>query len=71
MEEKTINPDEICQRALQAKMAVYQAKEHFEMVLKMYNDQNDALINVVNLMKQRILELEKQFPSTKITQDKL
>jgi hypothetical protein len=54
----TINPDQICQQAIQAKLNVYQAKEQFETVLKMYNDQVDNLINVVGLMKVRILELE-------------
>ena len=60
MEERTVNPDEICQRALQTKMGAYQAKEHFETVLKGYNDQVDALVGVINLMKARILELEKE-----------
>ena len=54
----TINPDMICQQAIQAKLNVYQAKEFFETVLKAYNDQLDNLINLVNLMKNRILELE-------------
>ena len=60
MEEKTVNPDEVCHRVIQAKLATYQAKEHFEAVLKGYNDQVDALIGVVELMKRRILELENQ-----------
>jgi hypothetical protein len=54
-----VNPDEICNRALSAKMEVYRAKEMFEAVLKNYNDQVDGLINVVQLMKARILDLEK------------
>lgn len=53
-----INPDQICQQAIQAKLNVYQAKEQFESVLKVYNDQLDNLINLVVLMKNRILELE-------------
>ncbi|MEW6042464.1 MAG: hypothetical protein AB1633_13175 [Elusimicrobiota bacterium] len=60
MQPSPINPDVVCQDALQAKMEVYRAKEHFEAVLKVYNDQVDGLINVVNLMKARILELEGQ-----------
>jgi phage shock protein A len=59
MNQNTINPDTICQQAIQAKLNVYQAKEHFESVLKMYNDQVDNLINLVSLMKNRILELEQ------------
>ncbi|MBN1600653.1 MAG: hypothetical protein JW915_03540 [Chitinispirillaceae bacterium] len=59
MDQNTINPDIICQQAIQAKLNVYQAKEHFESVLKMYNDQMDNLINLVSLMKNRILELEQ------------
>jgi hypothetical protein len=53
-----INPDQICQQVIQAKLNVYQAKEHFESVLKMYNDQLDNLVNLVGLMKNRIIELE-------------
>ena len=59
--ENKVNPDEVCNRALAAKMDVYRAKEMFEAVLKNYNDQVDGLINVVQLMKQRILELEQGF----------
>ncbi|MBD3321722.1 MAG: hypothetical protein GF350_11560 [Chitinivibrionales bacterium] len=58
MQQNTINPDQICQQAIQAKLNVYQAKEHFETVLKQYNDQLDNLVNLVNLMKNRILELD-------------
>jgi hypothetical protein len=54
----TVNPDIVCQQAIQAKLSVYQAKEHFESVLKVYNDQLDNLVNLVGLMKNRILELE-------------
>jgi predicted S18 family serine protease len=54
----SINPDQICQQAIQAKLNVYQAKEHFESVLKMYNDQLDNLVNLVGLMKNRVIELE-------------
>ena len=60
----TINPDTVCQQAIQAKLNVYQAKEHFESVLKSYNDRLDHLVNVVNLMKGRILELEGQEPES-------
>ena len=60
MQRETIfNPDQICQQTIQAKLNVYQAKEHFETVLKAYNDQVDSLMNVVGLMKNRILELEE------------
>ncbi len=56
--QNMINPDAVCQQAIQAKLNVYQAKEQFETVLKMYNDQLDNLVNVVGLMKNRVLELE-------------
>ncbi len=36
------------------KTAVYQAKEHFEVAVKGYNDQVDNHINVVQMMKARI-----------------
>ena len=58
MNQNIINPDEICQRAVQAKLDVYKAKEHFETILKNYNDAVDALIGVINLMKRRIIKLE-------------
>jgi hypothetical protein len=57
-QQNPINPDIVCQQAIQAKLNVYQAKEHFESVLKVYNDQLDNLVNLVGLMKNRILELE-------------
>ena len=60
MPQNLINPDDICRQAVQAKLAVYQAKEQFESILKMYNDQMDNLVNVVTMMKNRILELEQQ-----------
>ena len=53
-----VNPDLICQQAMQARMAAYEGKEHFESVLKVYNDQVAALITVVGMMKRRIVELE-------------
>jgi ADP-heptose:LPS heptosyltransferase len=60
MPQNIINPDAVCQQALQAKLSAYQAKEQFESVLKQYNDQVDNLINLVGLMKNRILELEAE-----------
>lgn len=65
-QENTINPDQICQQAIQAKLNVYQSKEQFETVLKVYNDQLDNLINLVNLMKNRILELEGELDREKM-----
>jgi hypothetical protein len=58
MQQTIINPDILCQQAIQAKLSVYQAKERFESVLKNYNDQIDGLIQLVTLMKNRIIELE-------------
>ncbi len=60
MQQNTVNPDQVCQQAVGAKLNVYQAKEHFESVLKTYNDQIDGLINVIGMMKKRILELETE-----------
>jgi hypothetical protein len=65
MQQNTINPDTICNQAVQAKLNVYQAKEHFESVLKTYNDQIDNLINLVGMMKKRILELEAEISRKK------
>lgn len=62
--QNMINPDQICQQAIQAKLNVYQAKEQFESVLKIYNDQVDNLVSVVNLMKARIMELEQNNKTT-------
>jgi hypothetical protein len=73
-QQNQINPDAICNQALQAKMDVYRAKEGFETVLKNYNDQVDNLMNLVNLMKSRILavesELEKLKTEQKVSGDK-
>jgi uncharacterized coiled-coil protein SlyX len=55
-----INPDLVCQQALQARMATYEAKEYFETILKGYNDQVAALIKLVALMRARMAELEEQ-----------
>lgn len=60
MQQNAVNPDVVCQQAIQAKLNVYQAKEQFETVLKMYNDQVGNLCNVIGLMKARILELEAE-----------
>jgi len=60
MQPNIINPDVICQQAMQAKMEVYRAREQFEAVLKVYNDNLDNMIGLVGLMKNRILELEAQ-----------
>jgi hypothetical protein len=62
-----INPDQICQQAVQAKLNLYQSREQFDAVLKGYNDQLDNLVNLVGLMKNRILELEGELEKTKIT----
>jgi hypothetical protein len=59
MEEK-VNPDILCQNALNAKMEMYRAKEMGEAVLKNYNDRMDELVNVIQLMKARILEMERK-----------
>ena len=67
MHQSTINPDAVCQQAIQAKLNVYQAKEHFETILKIYNDQLDNLVNLVGLMKSRILELEGKSEKSKLT----
>ena len=56
----TINPDQIVQQTMQAKMEVYRAKEMFESVLKHSNDQLDNMVGLVQMMKTRILELEKE-----------
>ena len=58
MQQNAVNPDIVCRQAIQAKLSIYQAKERFESILKNYNDQVDGLINLVALMKNRIIELE-------------
>jgi hypothetical protein len=61
-QQNIVNPDTVTQNAMQAKMNVYQAKEHFETVLKQYNDAVNDLVALVGLMKNRILELEAGKP---------
>ena len=63
--QNIINPDMVCQQAIQAKLNVYQAKEQFETILKVYNDQLDNLVNLVGLMKNRIVELEGEMEKMK------
>jgi hypothetical protein len=63
--QNTINLDQICQQTVQAKLNTYMSKEKFESVLATYNEQADNLINLVNLMKNRILELENELQKDK------
>lgn len=58
--QNMINPDQVCQQTLQAKLEVYQAKEFFESVLKKYNDCMEMQMQTISLMKNRIMELENQ-----------
>ena len=58
--QQSINPDTICQQAVQAKMNMYRARENFETAQKVYNDAMDSLINCVGIMKARIIQLEEQ-----------
>lgn len=58
MSDPTLNLDLICQEALQAKLNMYQAKEHFEAILKIYNDRVDNLLTAIEIMKKRIQTLE-------------
>jgi len=58
MENNVINPDNICNQTLQMKLEVYKAHEYYGSILKGYNDQVDNLLHVIQLMKNRILELE-------------
>lgn len=69
MQPSVVNPGHVCQQAIQAKLNVYQAKEHFESVLKTYNDQLDSLVNLVALMKNRILELDAERKSDAVPPD--
>jgi phage shock protein A len=55
-----MNPDQICQEALQAKLNMYQAKERFEAILTAYNSKVDILIEAVTSMKAKIDELNKK-----------
>src|SRR3989339_2182808 len=56
----TVNPDVVCQQALQAQLESYRAREAYDVVLKKYSDTVDMLVQTVNLMKNRIIELENQ-----------
>ncbi|OGJ89357.1 MAG: hypothetical protein A2487_05005 [Candidatus Raymondbacteria bacterium RifOxyC12_full_50_8] len=60
-----INPDIICQQALQVQLKAYKAKEAYDAVLKEYGDVVDLTVQTVNLMKNRILELENQVKEAK------
>ena len=58
--QNVINPDVVCQQAIQARLNVFQGKEQLEIAIAQYNREIDNLINLVNLMKKRILELEQE-----------
>ncbi|OGS36644.1 MAG: hypothetical protein A2293_09435 [Elusimicrobia bacterium RIFOXYB2_FULL_49_7] len=58
MGEQILNPDNLIQQTIQAKLNLYRAKETHDSFLKQYNDQVDGLIEVIQLMKARIVELE-------------
>jgi len=66
MQPNTINPDAVCQEAIQAKLNVYQAREQLETIMKFSNDRLDNLINLVSLMKSRILELEGELERERV-----
>ena len=68
MQQNAINPDAICQQTMQAKLNVYQAKEQFETVLKMYNDQVMNLISLIGLLKNRIIELESELEKMRLSE---
>ena len=70
MQPNLINPEEICQSAIQAKLNAYQARENADSVCKIYNDKVDALINLVGIMRNKILELENELEKVKMTQKK-
>ena len=53
-----INPSEIIQQAIQAKLDLYTARENYDAVMKTYNDRNANLVNLINLETSKILELE-------------
>lgn len=67
MQQNTVNPDTVCQQAIQAKLNTYQAREHFETYLKAQNDSIDALVTTIGLMKARILELEAEIRNQRNT----
>lgn len=55
-----VNSDTLCQSALITKMCMYRKKEMGEAVLKNYNNRKNDLVDVIQLMKTRILELEQE-----------
>jgi len=56
--QKEVNPDEVVNAAMQAKLGMLDAKEEFGSMLKKYDDHIKDLVTVINMMKNRILELE-------------
>jgi len=57
--QKTVNPDDVVNNAMQAKLEMMDAKENFGAVLKKYDDHIKDLILVISMLKNRVLELEK------------
>ena len=64
-QQNAINPDIVCGNALNARMASYRADEAAVAAKKNYNDGVDGLVQVIQLMKNRILELEKELEKEK------
>jgi hypothetical protein len=66
-QQNTVSPDAVCQQAIQAKLNVYRSKEQFETVIKYYNDHVDNLIHLIEMMKNRIIELEGELGKSRLT----
>ena len=56
---KEINPDTVLANSINAKLKFYKAKGNFEASIAEYNDVVGDLLELVNGMKARIIELEK------------
>jgi len=65
MAERVVNPDDICQQVMQAKLNMYQAKENADATLKAYNDQVGELVGVIGILKTHILKIEKELTELK------
>ena len=60
-----VDPDAVVNNAMQSVMGVMRAKENLEVHLKQSHDMVEAQAQTIGLMKNRILELEKEVQELK------
>lgn len=60
-----LNPDDIVNNNLSAKIAMFDSKQRNEAALAAFAESNQQLVTTISIMKNRILELEAQLKEAK------